>query len=156
MEEVTIQPITGCLIGVSYPIRTDVWIYEWISQAWTRTGSLNQGRQQHGCVSLAGKGILVAGGVDTGLKISHSVEVYDPAKGTWSVQTNLPRDINPMHPVLLNWDDQVLALIDSEDKIYKRSEKTGRWSVLDGGRLPGSFMGNDNEKAVLVPGYWSC
>jgi len=142
------------LIGGS-PVFRDVWLYDWSSQAWTRTGSLIQGREFHGCVSLGDLGILVVGGLGGGDYV-YAVELYDPAQGTWSSQPDLPADINPVVPLLLNSDDQVLALFRVEDQIYQRSEENGEWSVLDGGRLPGSFQGYHNDKAVLVPGNWSC
>ena len=142
------------LIGGGYPTPTnDAWLYNWNSEAWTRTGSLIQGRRVHGCVSLGDQGILVAGGYD-GSEV-HTVELYDPGQGTWSSQPDLPRYIDPRYPILLSWDDQVLALFYGEDQIYEwRSEENGEWSVLDGGYLPESFGGWD--KAVLVPGNWSC
>ena len=116
------------LIGGGYPVRNDVWLYDWSSQAWTRTGSLIRGRRIHGCVALDGERILVAGGRDGGA--IYSVEIYDATKGTWSSQPDLPRDIKPDAPTLLNWDGQVLALFPGKDKIYQRSEETGEWSVL--------------------------
>ena len=141
------------LIGGGYPTSTnDAWLYNWSSETWTRTGSLIQGRRVHGCVSLGGQGILVAGGYD-GNEV-YTVELYDPAQGTWSPQPDLPQYIDPRYPILLNWDEQVLALFYGEDQIYQRSEENGEWSVLDGGRLPESYRGWD--RAVLVPSNWSC
>ena len=137
------------LIGGGYHT-TNVWLYDWSSQAWTRTGSLIHGRENHACVGLGDLGILAVGGYDV-----HTVELYDPSQGTWSSQPDLPADISPLFLILLNWDDQVLALFKGEDQIYQRSEETGEWSVLDGGRLPGRFQGYE-DKAVLVPGNWSC
>jgi len=138
------------LIGGGDPVRRDAWLYDWSSQAWTRTGSLIQGRGAHGCVTLDGERILVAGGWDGSYNV-YSAEIYDPTQGTWSSQPDLPRDINPMFPIFLNGDDQVLALFQDEDQIYQRSEDTGEWSVLQGVQLPSTF-----GKAILVPGYWSC
>jgi len=143
------------LIGGGYPTpTTDTWIYDWSSQTWTRTGSLITGRRDHGCVSL-NQGILVAGGYD-GSDDVYTVELYNPALGTWSSQPDLPRDIYPYDPILLNWEDQVLALFYGEDQIYKRSEENGEWSVLAGVHLPEYFSGYHYDKAVLVPGNWSC
>ena len=141
--------------GGYYPGRTDTWLYDLSSQAWTRTGSLIRGRSYHRCVSLGDLGILVVGG-SHGRDKGYSVELYDPILGTWSSQPDLPADIDPVYPLLLNWEDQVLALFRGTDQIYQRSQETGEWSVLDGGRLPGSFWGYDHDKAVLVPGNWSC
>ena len=113
------------LIGGGSPVRSDVWIYDWSSQAWTRTGSLIQGRRYHGCVTLDGERILVAGGYD-GSDNVYSAEIYDATQGTWSSQPDLPADINTFAPILLNWDGQVLALFHKEDQIYKRSEENGK------------------------------
>ena len=41
------------LIGGDHPAgRNAAWLYDGNSQAWTKTGSLIQGRYRHGCVSL--------------------------------------------------------------------------------------------------------
>jgi len=143
------------LIGGGSSARRDAWLYDWTSQAWTRTGSLIQGRYGHGCVALDGERILVAGGYD-GSSLVYSAEIYDAIQGTWSSQPDLPADINPVAPILLNWDGQVLALFRDKDQIYQRSEETGEWSVLQGVQLPSSFGGYNLDKAVLVPGSWSC
>ena len=141
------------LIGGGFPAPTnDAWLYDWTSQAWTRTGSLIQGRRDHGCVNLDGERILVAGGYDG--SFIYSVEIYDATQGTWSSQPDLPRDITPLYPLLLNWDGQVLALFYGENHIYQRSEETGEWSVLQGVQLPKFLWSYD--KAILVPGSWSC
>ena len=142
------------LIGGGYPVRRDTWLYDWSSQAWTRTSSLIQGRYGHRCVSLGDLGILVVGGWDGGAV--YTVELYDPAQGTWSSQPDLPADSNPVDPLLLNWDDQVLALFRDEDQIYQRSEGNGEWSVLQGVQLPETFKEYRFDKAVLVPENWSC
>jgi len=154
-------PVNSCVVNLNtthtsliggYPARRDAWLYDWTSQAWTRTGSLIQGRYRHGCVTLDGERILVAGGYDGG--DVYTVELYDPTQGTWSSQPDLPGYIIP-YPLLLNWDGQVLALFFSEDQIYQWSEENGEWSVLAGVQLPETFdYGND--KAVMVPGSWSC
>ena len=146
---------TSLIGGGGSPARRDAQLYDWTSQAWTRTGSLIQGRRDQGCVTLDGERILVAGGSDGSSQV-YSVEIYDAIQGTWSSQPDLPADIDPVSPILLNWDDQVLALFQDKDQIYQRSEETGEWSVLDGGRLPRSFQGYHNDNAVLVPGNWSC
>jgi len=141
------------LIGGGNPTPTsDVWMYDWTSQAWTRTGSLIQGRRLHGCVTLDAERILVAGGYDGSSRV-YSVEIYDATQGTWSSQPDLPLDIDPRAPLLLNWDGQVLALFQVENQIYQRSEENGEWSVLPGVQLPSSF---GYDKAILVPGSWSC
>jgi len=132
---------------------TDVWFYNWNSKAWTKTGSLIQGRWWPGCVSLGGEGILVVGGVAAGGNSLNTVELYDPAKGTWSTQPDLP---TYGQAVLLNWGDEVLGLFSNEKIIYKRSRENGEWSVLDGVQLSNAFMGNVYDKALLVPDNWSC
>ena len=150
--------------GVLYTLTTDAWLYDWTSQAWTRTGTFIKRRSAHNCVSLGGQGILVVGGYGfdgynsygfTPDNWIYTVELFDPDRGTWSFQPDIPRDIKPGVPILLNWDDQVLALFDKENQIYKRSEENGEWSVLGVVRLPSDF-GGYYDKAVLVPDNWSC
>ena len=145
------------LIGGGSPTPTnDAWLYDWSSQAWTRTGSLIQGRRGHGCVTLDAERMLVAGGWEYVGNNIYTVELFDPTQGAWAPQPDLPRDIFPLYPILLNWDAQVLALFIGEDQIYQRSEENGKWSVLEEVSLPKPFKGYDENKAILVPGNWSC
>ena len=140
------------------------WIYDWSSGQWTETGSLNKDRRWHGCVSLGDNlGALVVGGRRDGEAI-YSVELYDPVEGGWSTQPDVPRDVKPVSPVLLNHAGQVLALFQARvgqpspfwegpvyeplDRVYQWSRQTGEWSVLEGVHLPAQ---QTLISAVLVP-----
>ena len=156
-------PALPCLVNLNtthtmmiggYPARRDAWLYNWRTQEWTRTGSLIQGRRHHGCLSLDDKGVLVVGG-GYGRNV-YTVELYNPAQGTWSSQPNLPRYIDPIAPILFNWNAQVLALFRGKDRIYKQSKDDGKWREFNVGRLPKLFGGLPLDKAVLVPDTWSC
>ena len=128
------------------------WLYNWATEQWTETGPLRYGKYGHGCVNLGGtRGVLSLGGLDTSNYASYSVQLYDPARGAWSAQPDLPGGLLPYYPLLLNWEGQMLALFYGEDAIYRRSEETGEWSVLEGVQLPHTFLGYKNDKAVLVP-----
>ena len=70
---------------------SDAWVYSWETEAWTATGSLQQGRLYHSCVEGVEEGsVLVAGGWDAGLAPVQSVEHYDPVTGIWSYMPDLP------------------------------------------------------------------
>ena len=145
------------IIGGGSSTATNAWIYDWITKQWTRTDSLIQARAGQGCLSLGDKGILVAGGHDDVYNDIYTVEMYDPYKGTWYSQPNLPlQGIDPTYPLLLNWNDlESLALFYRKDQIYKRDWNWHKWSVLEGVRLPVNY-GFVYDKAVLVPENWSC
>ena len=143
------------IIRESSSTATNAWIYNWITKQWTRTDSLIHARAGQGCVSLGDKGILVAGGYNDFNHGIYTAEMYDPYKGTWYTQPNLPpRGIEPTYPFLLNWNDQVLALFTGQKQIYKR-DNWHKWRVMEGVRLPSSY-GFVYDKAVLVPENWSC
>ena len=78
----------GITSGTSgfYPI-SNAQIYDPVTSAWTRTGSLNQARSSHTATSLlnANGKVLVAGGNGSGGTNSiASAEVYNPSTGSWS------------------------------------------------------------------------
>ena len=144
------------------PARKDAWLYGWSTKEWTRTGSLIQGRWAHGCVNLGDQGVLVAGGYK-GSKVDgcevYTAELYNPTQGTWSNQPDLPQDIMPLFPILLNYDNVVLALFNQNDQIFTCSMGNGEWSVLKGVQLPNNVNvrgGYWDDKAAIVPETWSC
>jgi hypothetical protein len=51
-------------------------------QAWSRTGSMHQGRFGHTAVLLRSGEVLVAGGDAVG-KIPLATDIYNPVTGTW-------------------------------------------------------------------------
>ena len=113
-------------------------------------------------MSLGDQGVLVVGGYKGG-KVDgsrvYTAELYKPIQGTWSPQPDLPQDIMPLFPILLNVDDVVLALFDLNDQIYQRSKENGKWSVLEGVQLPNNVNapgGYWDDKAAIVPYTWSC
>ena len=147
----------SCLVNVNsthtlhtggHPTLTESWLYDWSLGAWTQTGNLNEGREEHGCAVLEGQGVLVAGGHE-GENDVYSVELYDPESGTWTLQPSLPQDIKPDNPLLVTWEESVLAMFKGEVHVYQRGED-GTWSTLQGVFLPVSFAGRD-DKAILVP-----
>ena len=147
---VNLSPNQTMLIGGSRT-RNDVWIYDWSTEEWTRTDSLMEGRYIHGCVHLGDEGVLVAGGYTKDGGRIYTVVLYDPIAGTWSSKPDIPGDMNPVDPILLNWDGQVLVLLRDMDLVYKWSQENGELSVLDSVKLPESFSGFNYDKATLVP-----
>ena len=135
----------------TYNLYVYTWLYDWTAGEWIQTGDLKEGRFRHGCAVLDGLGVLVAGGNKNRLPgLVHSVELYDPEAGTWTLQPSLPQDIDPSAPTLLVWDGSVIALFRAEDQVYQRADD-GTWSPLEGVVLPGTFYGYINNKAVIVP-----
>ena len=138
---------------------SNTYLYNSITGMWTETGSLNTGRLSHGCVNIEGEGVLALGGYELGEWNAEkgyretidvfSVELYNPLTGTWTIQTDMPRDINPGHPKLFSQVGGVTALFKNEDKVYKRNQD-GEWKVLEGVQLHEPFDGH-MDKAVLVP-----
>ena len=132
------------------PTYSEAWLYDWTTDTWTQTGSLNAGRNRHGCVTLEDQRVLAVGGYNSGEV--YAVELYDPVKGSWSPQPDLPMDIiSPYSPALLSSDGNVLAFFRFHDQIFKYDKNDGKWSPLEGTKLPGNFNGNTVDNVVLVP-----
>ena len=139
---------------------SNAYLYDRITGVWTETGTLNTGRFRHSCVNIEGEGVLALGGYQHGVWNKEkgyyetidvfTVELYNPLTGTWSVQPDMPRDINPGHPKLFNDAGSMIALFKNEDKVYKRTQD-GEWKVLEGVQLHQTFGGFDKDKTVLVP-----
>ena len=148
---VSLSPTQSMLVG-GQPTYNDAWIFDWNAKEWTETAPLNEGRSFAGCVSLGDQGVLVVGGFNQG-NGGHiwAVELYDPVKGTWLRQPDLPRNINPFAPIVFNYNSQLYALFAGEDCIYKRNDQNGEWSMLVGAKLPELFEGYKNDKAIMVP-----
>ena len=139
---------------------SNTYLYNSITGMWTETGSLNTGRLSHGCVNIEGEGVLALGGYELGEWNAEkgyretidvfSVELYNPLTGRWTIQPDMPRDINPGHPKLFSQAGGVIALFKNEDKVYERTQD-GEWKVLEGVQLQEPFDGFNMDKAVLVP-----
>ena len=125
------------------PSFTESWLYNWSTEEWTQTGDLNEGRQEHGCAVLEGKGVLVAGGHE-GSNGVYSVELYDPQSGIWTLQPSLPQDYEPDNLLLLTWEESVLALFQDDAHVYQRGED-GTWIALQNVLLPVTFAGRDDK-----------
>ena len=145
-----------------YPFWARTWLFDLNTEKWTETGTLNQGRYDTACVSLGEQGVLIAGGTRSeypskGERGSPaSVELHDLWGGIWLTQPDLPKNIDRREPTLLNYNGEALGFFRNTRDIYKRSAKNGKWSVLQGVKLPSEFRGNLVTKVVLVPGSRSC
>ena len=164
----------ACMVNLNYthtmyigfdptesPFTLRAWIYDWEAENWIEIKAPTQ-RWYYGCVGLGDGEVLIAGGYDLNTpppvkrRYEFIVELYDPLKGIWSPQPDLPmKNIDPRRATLLNQNGNVLALLNDYERyteregshVYKRSNETGEWSVLEGVELPSWF----NGKAVLVP-----
>ncbi|MEI6078280.1 MAG: kelch repeat-containing protein [Verrucomicrobiota bacterium] len=83
--------------GGGYPPTPDLSsaeMYDFTTETWTNTGSLNIGRELHTMTLLANGKVLVVGGAGAGVPHSlSSAELYDPTTGTWmpTGSLNAPR-----------------------------------------------------------------
>ena len=80
----------GCNQGLS-PQRS-VYVYEPQADAWAQLASMGAARRVHASAAVGGK-LYVFGGFGTGGQLS-TVEVYDPASGSWAQGPSLtsPRE----------------------------------------------------------------
>ena len=137
---------THSLLVGGYPDPSGTWSYNWTSQTWTATGDLNANRTSHGCALLKDKGVLIVGGYNEG-----TAELYDPNTGVSIVQPVPPPGVGLDQPLLLEWNNTVIAMFERETEIYEYMED-GSWTVLQGARLPETNgRNNQQNKAVLVP-----
>ena len=122
--------------GDVHPVLDSAEIYDPATNAWTPTGSLNLARYFHQAVLLADGRVLVADGRDVNGFPTKTVEIYDPAKRTWSFTKAM---LNPPGGnLVLLADGRVLAAGGDEQKaanceLYDPSGP-GTWSIT--GSLP--------------------
>ena len=75
--------------GKKIKFKETIYTSCWQSGEWTQSGDLNHARAGHSCTAVEGLGVLVAAGL-TDVNYVHSVELFDPDTGTWTLQSNLP------------------------------------------------------------------
>ena len=127
------------LIGGN-PNSSDVYIYNWDSQTWRQTTSLQQGRDRLGCISLGDKGVLAIGGNE-----DLSVELFDPFNETWSYQPSLPSDVYYGYSIILKHNTgHIIGLFQDTQNTYYRT-KDGDWNVIEN-------VYNGGDGRTLVPG----
>jgi len=133
------------LVG-GYPNTRGIWAFDWNSETWAASGTLNAPRYEHGCALLKDKGVLIVGGDN-----ASTSELYDPNTGVSTIQQDLPQGVQPAKPLLLTWNNTVIGLFDKETLIYEYMED-GTWAALQGVRLPETDARKfEPNKAVLVP-----
>ena len=133
---------------------SESWLYDWTANEWHQKGALHQGRYGHGCISLEGRGVLVAGGLGLGDNPLYTAELYEPSSGTWSLQPDLPQEIDPTLPILMNLNGGAIALFRLSDKVFKQG-KDGEWTEIEGVQLPIYYIDYSVTRAVLVPDAFS-
>ncbi|HLN99847.1 MAG TPA: kelch repeat-containing protein [Pyrinomonadaceae bacterium] len=112
-------------------------LFDPVSETWSSTGNLNTGRELHTATLLPNGKVLIAGGLidsESGLA-TNSVELYEPANGTWSVTGSL-NQARAYHTSNLLADGKVLVaggfFVDNLPNITNLAELydpvTGSWS----------------------------
>ena len=127
----------GCGDPFCTPPTNKAAIYDPISRTWTTTSSMKTGRFYHTATLLktgANKGrVLVVGG-SVYQAPTAQVELYDPAKGTWTAGTALSK-ARTWHSATLLLSGKVLVAGGSDGTTQKSAllydPQKGTWSVAD-------------------------
>jgi N-acetylneuraminic acid mutarotase len=87
-------------------------IYDPVTQQWTATGSMTQSRWGHTATRLQDGRVLVVGGCYSGSipGCTSSVEIYDPASGTWTAKSPIESGARREHTATLLPDGSVLVV----------------------------------------------
>ena len=101
------------LVAGGFAVYTKAILFDPVSQTWTRTGSLRQGRNGHSATLLPDGEVLVVGGTnESGLNAS--AELYDPATGKWRFTGSLS-EARSYHKAVLLKDGTVLVTGGEDD-----------------------------------------
>jgi N-acetylneuraminic acid mutarotase len=76
------------LVAGGFAVYTKAILYDPVSQTWTPTGALNQGRNGHTATLLPDGEVLVVGGTNQN-GINASAEIYDPTTAQWRLTGSL-------------------------------------------------------------------
>jgi N-acetylneuraminic acid mutarotase len=102
--------VGGQTLGAPFQTFATAELYDPVTGAWTATGSMSSGRENHIAVRLTNGKVLVAGGYSVEQQAQlRSAELYDPATGTWSATGNLVTARELATPVILT-DGRVLVV----------------------------------------------
>jgi hypothetical protein len=150
---------------------SDCEIYDPDSDTWMITGQLNDPRLSYSSISLSDGRVLVAGGL-WGEWPAHeaveSVEVFDPASGTWTVVGS--RSGMRLQPGLANLHDGTMVIVGARevtrfdpisDVLERAAPLPDEWQqpvavTLDDGRVLMAGIGNGPMTLVWNPadGRW--
>ena len=103
--------VAGGIEWLSQTSFSTAGFYDPSTGTWTRTGSLNTARCYHTATLLANGKVLVSGGAycnENTLNILSSTELYDPARGTWTVTGSL-RNARDEHTATVLPDGKILV-----------------------------------------------
>jgi len=150
------------LVAGGFAIYTKAMLFDPVSQTWTRTDNLRQGRNGHTATLLPNGEVLVVGGTNQS-GINSSVELYDPATGKWRFTGSLSQARTQHEAVLLN-DGRVLITGGEDDNSILSSAEvydpvTELWTTtgsMNTERIAFTLSLLKDGKALAVGGYNFC
>jgi hypothetical protein len=132
--------VAGGMTGGSTP-RATAELYDPATRRWTTTGSMSavhdfDGFCCEGAILLRDGRVLVAGGRNVHRDVQRTVELYDPARGRWTLTGSLQVGRSGGSPLVVLRDGRVLAIGGADDfSALKYAEtydpRAGRWSRVN-------------------------
>ena len=135
-------------------------LYDPLTDRWTRTGDMVEGRRSATATLLQDGRVLVAGGLDAATRSLASAEVYDPSSGSWSAVGDMLHR-RAFHAAVLLVDGTVLVTggnVDEERGIpYAEvfDPRSGSWSAveaMDAPRQSHSMVAVSGGRVVVLGG----
>jgi Galactose oxidase, central domain/Kelch motif len=133
--------VAGGVDDIELPGVRTAELYDPATHRWTTTGSMSavhdfDGFCCEGAVRLRDGRVLVAGGRDVHRNVQRTAELYDPARGRWTVTGSLQVGRSGGSPLVVLRDGRVLAIGGADDfGALKYAEtydpRAGRWSRVN-------------------------
>ena len=103
---------------------TDVMIYDWTKEEWSKGAPMQSSRARHQCTPFGSGSFMVTGGYEPYEGTYYTTEIYDPEIDSWYYSKDLPTKVDGN---LINWNGYPLFV--APHNVWKF--ENGDWTLLN-------------------------